>query len=181
MRFEPWETLLLLEDARQLQRDVLEGSLLWRFLEICRPTLSFGEYETLLDLDSEDQMLEDVVDHLVHWKKAKVIDLISLKNSYAVTTDFETKQCVLFSLPLSFPDSSLLFVSSQTTSPFRPLHHLFPDSSPTPRPPRLPHPLRALLDPHPPLPTSPLPQRPHLPPPPLHNPAPTNVRPNRRE
>ncbi|GAA5928834.1 hypothetical protein JCM10213_002567 [Rhodosporidiobolus nylandii] len=92
VHFRPWETLLLLEDAKQLQRDVLEGSLLWRFLEICRPTLSFAEYETLLDLDTEDQMLEDVVDHLVHWKKARVIDLISLKGSYAVSPSFAVKR-----------------------------------------------------------------------------------------
>lgn len=94
VHFHPWETLLLLEDARVLQRDVLEDSLLWRFLEICRPTLSFAEYETLLDLDSEDQLLEDVVDHLVHWKKARVIDLISLKGSYAVSAGFKPTRCV---------------------------------------------------------------------------------------
>ncbi|GAA5888026.1 hypothetical protein JCM6882_000255 [Rhodosporidiobolus microsporus] len=108
VHFEPWETLLLLEDARLLQRDVAEGSLLARFLEICRPTLSFAEYETLLDLDTEDQLLEDVVDHLVHWKKARVIDLISLKGSYAVSSSF---------VPTRLPKLSALFSTAFPSLP----------------------------------------------------------------
>ncbi|KAJ8295533.1 Nitrogen permease regulator 3 [Rhodotorula toruloides] len=103
VQFEPWQTLLLLEDVRLLQRDVLEGSLLWRFLDICRPTLSFADYETLLDLYSEDHMLEDIVDHLVHWKKARVVDLVSLKGAYAVSAEFEVKR--LPSLVASFSDT----------------------------------------------------------------------------
>lgn len=39
-KFYPWQSLLLLEDAKQLQKDLLEGSVLERFLDICRPTLS---------------------------------------------------------------------------------------------------------------------------------------------
>ncbi|GAA5841542.1 hypothetical protein JCM11251_001256 [Rhodosporidiobolus azoricus] len=108
VHFEPWETLLLLEDARQLQRDVVEGSLLSRFLEICRPTLSFAEYETLLDLDQEDQILEDIVDHLVHWKKAQIVDLISLKGSYAVSSGF---------VPTRLPKLSALFSSTFPSLP----------------------------------------------------------------
>ncbi|GAA6026990.1 hypothetical protein JCM8097_006020 [Rhodosporidiobolus ruineniae] len=108
VRFQPWETLLLLEDTRTLQRDVPEGSLLSRFLEICRPTLSFAEYETLLDLDTEDQLLEDVVDHLVYWRKARVIDLISLKGSYAVSETFDMTR---------LPKLSALFTSTFPTLP----------------------------------------------------------------
>ncbi|GAA5954783.1 hypothetical protein JCM21900_005903 [Sporobolomyces salmonicolor] len=99
-KFHPWQTLLLLEDPKQLQKDLMEGSVLGRFLDICRPTLSFAEYETLLDLDADDGLLEDIVDHLVHWKKARVIDVISLKGSYAISSDFERKR--LPSLTLSF-------------------------------------------------------------------------------
>ncbi|GJN88496.1 hypothetical protein Rhopal_001462-T1 [Rhodotorula paludigena] len=98
VHFQPWETLLLLEDARVLQRDVLEGTLLWRLLEICRPTLSFAEYVTLLDLDPEGHVLEDVVDHLVHWKKARVIDLISLKGSYAISSTYKPASVYLNAL-----------------------------------------------------------------------------------
>ncbi|GAA5868309.1 hypothetical protein JCM1840_005630 [Sporobolomyces johnsonii] len=99
-KFHPWQTLLLLEDAKQLQKDLVEGSMLGRFLDICRPTLSFAEYETLLDLDADDGLLEDIVDHLVHWKKARVIDVISLKGSYTISSNFDRKR--LPSLTLSF-------------------------------------------------------------------------------
>lgn len=40
VRFQPWETLLPLEDPEELKESVKEGSLLWHFLDICSPTLS---------------------------------------------------------------------------------------------------------------------------------------------
>lgn len=40
-KFYPWQSLLLLEDAKHLQKDLMEGSVLERFLDICRPTLSY--------------------------------------------------------------------------------------------------------------------------------------------
>ncbi|BGP38026.1 Nitrogen permease regulator 3 [Rhodotorula kratochvilovae] len=130
VHFQPWETLLLLEDARVLQRDVLEGSLLWRFLEICRPTLSFAEYETLLDLDSEDQLLEDVVDHLVHWKKARVVDLISLKGSYAVSAGFKPARlpALTASFAAAFPSFPPLAALLSRLSPTDPFAAIIPPS-----------------------------------------------------
>ncbi|KAK4058754.1 Nitrogen permease regulator 3 [Microbotryomycetes sp. JL221] len=89
VRFQPWQTLLPLEDTDELQKSVEEGSLLWRFLDICSPTLSFAEYETLLDLDSDERPMKDVVEHLVHWNKARVVDVVSLKNPYAIRQDFQ--------------------------------------------------------------------------------------------
>ncbi|KAM0792404.1 hypothetical protein ACM66B_005083 [Microbotryomycetes sp. NB124-2] len=90
VRFQPWQTLLPLEDTDELQRNVEEGSLLWRFLDICSPTLSFAEYEALLDLNNgEDGTLSTVVEHLVHWRKARVVDVVSLKNAYAVRPDLQ--------------------------------------------------------------------------------------------
>ncbi|GAA6051149.1 hypothetical protein JCM3770_002563 [Rhodotorula araucariae] len=130
VHFQPWETLLLLEDARVLQRDVLEGSLLWRFLEICRPTLSFAEYETLLDLDSEDQLLEDVVDHLVHWKKARVTDLISLKGSYTVSAGFKAARlpALSTSFAAAFPTLPPLAALLARLSPTNPYSAIIPSA-----------------------------------------------------
>ncbi|GAA6006448.1 hypothetical protein JCM11491_004964 [Sporobolomyces phaffii] len=99
-KFYPWQSLLLLEDAKQLQKDLLEGSVLERFLDICRPTLSFAEYGHLLDIDADDGLLEDLVDHLVHWRKAKVIDLVSVRGSYALNPDFDRR--LLGKLSISF-------------------------------------------------------------------------------
>lgn len=40
VRFRPWETLLPLDDPEEMTEAVEEGTLLWRFLDICSPTLS---------------------------------------------------------------------------------------------------------------------------------------------
>ncbi len=40
VRFRQWETLLPLEDPEEMIEVVEEGTLLWRFLDICSPTLS---------------------------------------------------------------------------------------------------------------------------------------------
>ncbi|KAK4705621.1 nitrogen permease regulator 3, partial [Phenoliferia sp. Uapishka_3] len=99
VRFHPWDTLLLLEDAEELQRNVLEETLLWRFLEICDPTLSFAEYEALLDIDPEEASMQEIVDHFVHWKKARVIDVVSLKSAYAISASFSPASIADLSSP----------------------------------------------------------------------------------
>jgi len=40
VRFMAWETLLPLDDPEEMIEAVEEGTLLWRFLDICSPTLS---------------------------------------------------------------------------------------------------------------------------------------------
>lgn len=40
VKFHPWETLLPLEDTEEMKENVEENTLLWRFLDICSPTLS---------------------------------------------------------------------------------------------------------------------------------------------
>ncbi|KAL8276331.1 hypothetical protein RQP46_011256 [Phenoliferia psychrophenolica] len=89
VRFQPWETLLLVEHPEDLQRDVVQGSLIWRYLEICDPTLSFAEYEALLDIDSKEEgSMKGIVEHFIHWKKGRVIDVLSLKSTYAISASF---------------------------------------------------------------------------------------------
>lgn len=43
-------------------------------------SLTFTEYETLLDTDSQSIM--EIAEHLIYWRKAKLIDTISLKSIY---------------------------------------------------------------------------------------------------
>lgn len=50
----------------------------------------FAEYETLLDVEAEEHPLRDVVDHLVYWRKARVVDVVSLKGHYAVSATLDT-------------------------------------------------------------------------------------------
>lgn len=44
-------------------------------------SLTFAEYETLLDIDSYTITL--IAEHLLYWRKARLIDAISLKSIYA--------------------------------------------------------------------------------------------------
>lgn len=50
---------------------------------------SFAEYETLLDLEPDESPLQEIVEHLVHWGKAKVTDVVSLKNNYLTSASFD--------------------------------------------------------------------------------------------
>ncbi|KAM0753536.1 hypothetical protein T439DRAFT_353332 [Meredithblackwellia eburnea MCA 4105] len=123
VRFQPWETLLLLEDVEDLKANVLEGSLLWRFLEICDPTLSFAEYETLLDVDQDELSMKQIVEHFLHWRKARIIDVVSLKGVYALSTSFDIATLAtlvpLFkkAFPL-LPPLPLLLARLKPTEPF---------------------------------------------------------------
>lgn len=45
-----------------------------------------------MDLDTNDNPLRDVVEHLVHWRKARVVDVVSLKGSYAVSASFDPRK-----------------------------------------------------------------------------------------
>ncbi|GAA6061576.1 hypothetical protein JCM10212_004326 [Sporobolomyces blumeae] len=130
-RFYPWQSLLLLEDAKQLQKDLLEGSVLERFLDICRPTLSFAEYGHLLDMEADDGLLEDVVDHLVHWRKARVIDLVSVKGSYALNPNFERNRLgkLAVSFASAFPSLPPLPALLAQLSHCEPFSNLIPSVS----------------------------------------------------
>jgi hypothetical protein len=113
----------------------------------------FAEYETLLDVETEDCPLKDVVEHLVYWRKARVVDVVSLKGTYALSAKFDTTRyrSPLLSLPLSLTSprwnqarSPRPHFSVNVPDPPPPAHSSLPDSS-----------NRTLLDPH---------SLPHLPP-----------------
>ena len=52
---------------------------------LTRCACRFAEYETLLD-----EPLKEIVEHLVHWRKARVVDVVSLKNIYGIKAGFKT-------------------------------------------------------------------------------------------
>ena len=102
----PWQSLLPMKDPEEFLEDIDDDGLLSRFLEIMSPrwaislcgpvsqegpeadklpgaialSLTFTEYETLLDTDSQSIM--EIAEHLIYWRKAKLIDTISLKSIY---------------------------------------------------------------------------------------------------
>ena len=64
---------------------------------------SFAEYEALLDIDSEEGSMKGIVEHFIHWKKGRVIDVLSLKSTYALSASFFPASCVLSLQVLTFP------------------------------------------------------------------------------
>ena len=50
----------------------------------------FYEYSTLLDIDYE--ALRHICDHLVYWRKARVINVVSLRNTYKPNPALQPKK-----------------------------------------------------------------------------------------
>ncbi|PLW41158.1 hypothetical protein PCANC_12386 [Puccinia coronata f. sp. avenae] len=80
---ESWKSLLLLEDPQVLIEQTAPGSLLRDFIAIIKPALTLSEYKFLLDTDSNT--IAEMTDHLLYWRKAKLTDMITLRNSYQLT------------------------------------------------------------------------------------------------
>jgi len=76
---KPWQTVVALEDPKEMLIE-LEGGPLAHFIEILTPTVSFREYTTLLDLEYFE--LKELVDHLVYWRKARIVNVVNVRNTY---------------------------------------------------------------------------------------------------
>ncbi|WAR60962.1 hypothetical protein PtB15_13B213 [Puccinia triticina] len=85
---ESWKSLLLLEDPQVLIEQTAPGSLLRDFIAIIKPALTLSEYKFLLDTDSST--IAEMTDHLLYWRKAKLTDMITLRNSYQLTCPPQT-------------------------------------------------------------------------------------------
>ncbi|KAA1064680.1 hypothetical protein PGT21_011548 [Puccinia graminis f. sp. tritici] len=86
---ESWKSLLLLEDPQVLIEQTAPGSLLRDFIAIIKPALTLSEYKFLLDTDSNT--IAEMTDHLLYWRKAKLTDMITLRNSYQLTCPAQTE------------------------------------------------------------------------------------------
>lgn len=112
----PWQTLLPLGDPAFMLEEVEADGLLARFLEIMHPQyvranvvglctdmfprrLTFTEYETLLDTDSANIL--EIAQHLIYWRRARLIDAISVKAMYLPTRTHRTdgQQLYVYRLP----------------------------------------------------------------------------------
>ncbi|KAI9106241.1 nitrogen permease regulator of amino acid transport activity 3-domain-containing protein [Phlyctochytrium arcticum] len=99
----PYHALLLLNDPEEILKVLpLDPSpLLVELIQIVTPTQCFEELQTTLDCPLSQ--LYKLAAHLVHWQKAKIIDVISIRNVYVVsqsaqldllprlTADFESR------------------------------------------------------------------------------------------
>ncbi|POW17012.1 hypothetical protein PSTT_00813 [Puccinia striiformis] len=101
---ESWKSLLLLDDPQVLIEQTAPGSLLRDFIAIIKPALTLSEYKFLLDTDSNT--IAEMTDHLLYWRKAKLTDMITLRNSYQLTCPPQTTELSANSpdrLPISHP------------------------------------------------------------------------------
>ncbi|KAI8457490.1 nitrogen permease regulator of amino acid transport activity 3-domain-containing protein [Phakopsora pachyrhizi] len=101
---ESWKSLILLEDHQLLMEQIPSQSLLRDFVAIIKPALTLSEYKFLLDTDSNT--IAEMTDHLLYWKKAKITDMIVLRNSYQLslpsTATLEAKSSDLAITSISF-------------------------------------------------------------------------------
>ncbi|BGP53955.1 Nitrogen permease regulator 3 [Rhodotorula sphaerocarpa] len=115
-------------DAKVLKRDVLEDSLLWRFLDVCQPTMSFAEYERLLDLDPQEHGLDEIVDYLVDWRKARIVDVVTLTGTYLIAASLDPKRLAMKTASFrdAFPSLPSLPRLLSHLSPNEPYSNLVP-------------------------------------------------------
>jgi len=99
IHLESWKSLLLLEDPQVLMEQTAPGSLLRDFIAIIKPALTLSEYKFLLDTDSNT--IAEMTDHLLYWRKAKLTDVITLRNSYQLTCPAQKSET-------SLPDTTRL-------------------------------------------------------------------------
>ncbi|KND02915.1 uncharacterized protein SPPG_01996 [Spizellomyces punctatus DAOM BR117] len=85
----PYHALLLLYDPEEILKALpLDPSpLLVELIQIVTPTQCFEELQTTLDCSLSQ--LYRLAAHLVHWQKAKIIDVISIRNVYVVSQGAE--------------------------------------------------------------------------------------------
>ncbi|KAL1914294.1 uncharacterized protein VTP21DRAFT_9032 [Calcarisporiella thermophila] len=84
----PYHTLLLLEDAEEILKNLpLDASpTLAKLIQNLTPTQSLAELHTLLDCSLAQ--IYRLAAHLIYWRKAKLIDVINVRNVYVISPQF---------------------------------------------------------------------------------------------
>ncbi|KAI8918524.1 nitrogen permease regulator of amino acid transport activity 3-domain-containing protein [Powellomyces hirtus] len=88
----PYHALLLLHDPEEVLKSLPLDTLplLVELIQIVTPTQCFEQLQTMLDCSLSQ--LYRLAAHLVHWHKAKIIDVISMRNVYVVAPEAPLEQ-----------------------------------------------------------------------------------------
>jgi hypothetical protein len=109
----PYQTLLLLQDPNELLASLSYDSapLLIDLIEKTNPLQSFEEFQSILNCSLSQ--IYKLASHLVHWKKARIINTVSLKNVYAISpnADVGLIQSLVEKSASRFPGIHTLFLS----------------------------------------------------------------------
>mmetsp|Transcript_9873 Transcript_9873/g.29015 ORF Transcript_9873/g.29015 Transcript_9873/m.29015 type:complete len:803 (-) Transcript_9873:105-2513(-) len=113
--YRPYQTILLLQDMDQILNDIPRDApeLIRDVIKIAQPTESFQQLaeELMVPLRS----IYSLADHLVAWKKARVVDTITMQSCFAVAPDAAVDRGTLgptgalgCRFAATFPDTSLI-------------------------------------------------------------------------
>ncbi|TPX58143.1 hypothetical protein SpCBS45565_g08071 [Spizellomyces sp. 'palustris'] len=123
----PYHALLLLYDPEEILKALpLDPSpLLVELIQIVTPTQCFEELQTTLDCSLSQ--LYRLAAHLVHWQKAKIIDVISIRNVYVVSqgAELDLLPRLVQDFNSSFPQLDLPTILSDLSIP-RPYSAIIP-------------------------------------------------------
>lgn len=148
---QSWKTLLpLVDDMKLLAAQTTPGSLLYRFIDSLTPSATWvplpldrrihrklmarprlEEFQALLDIDGV--ALAEMVDHLVYWRKAKLVDVVSVKSIYQIAPSSRPRGVGLFhDFARDFPGfPPLPSILSRLSLHARPFSTVLPSFDPT--------------------------------------------------
>ncbi|KAH8918264.1 hypothetical protein BT69DRAFT_1338323 [Atractiella rhizophila] len=111
-----WQTLLPIVEADKLS-NLTSDETLKAFLDYLSPVINFVSYATLLNISPES--MKKIVEHMIKWKKGRVIEVISFKNTLAALTK-------LFAENKGFSKVPPLPAILSSLSPARPFSTIIP-------------------------------------------------------
>lgn len=120
---ETWKSLLLLEDPQVLIEQAPPQSLLRDFIAIIKPALTLYEYKFLLDTDS--RTIAEMTEHLIYWRKAKLTDVVTLRNTYQLAPLLHSQADYIVDQDLP-PVLQFSALNEEFTNAFPNLPHLVP-------------------------------------------------------
>ncbi|KAK9766400.1 Nitrogen permease regulator 3 [Basidiobolus ranarum] len=115
----PYHTLLLLENSEQLLSEMPFDSspTLIQFIKALTPTKSLAELHEVIDCSLAQ--IYRLAAHLIYWRKAKLIDAISIRNVYVIPprANFSNISTVAEHFQLDFPQLDLFTLMSSFSTP----------------------------------------------------------------
>ncbi|KAJ3010132.1 Nitrogen permease regulator 3 [Thoreauomyces humboldtii] len=115
----PYHALLLLHDPEEVLKELPLDPLplLVELIQVVTPTQCLEQLQTMLDCSLSQ--LYRLAAHLVHWQKAKIIDVISMRNVYVVSPDapLDKLPCLIEDFQTRFPQLDLPSVLADLSIP----------------------------------------------------------------
>ncbi|ORY25303.1 UPF0171-domain-containing protein [Neocallimastix californiae] len=123
----PYHALLLLEDPEEILKSFPRdpSPTLVELIQVVTPMQCFEELQSILDCSLSH--IYKLAAHLVYWRKAKIINVISIRNVYVISpnADLNKLQELCQDFENHFPGTDLLSIFSELSIP-RPFSSIIP-------------------------------------------------------